>query len=588
MLKMANFAQTLEAAKRYFEEGDLKKAAEAYSKCVELDPSQDAPLCGMAEVFRRLSRNTDAIFCLEQALKLKPDSAIIRGNLGIMHFISGDLETGRKFLLEALEIKPNEKFFNGILGNIENKSRKYKKAIDYYLKEMLINPDFANLHYDLASVYKTIGKIDIAIKYCKKALELNPQMADAKANLMTFLLYSPNETPETVKKLAAEYCQEFVLPRINNQRQIFDHSKRDSNARRIKIGFLTGDFHRHPIAYFLEGLVSQVDKNRFELFAYDTKGPREYSLSKILCANIEHWRSLRTVETFKAAEMIYSDGIDILMDLSGHTFHNRLDIFVLKPAPVQASWIAYPSTTGIPEIDYVIVDGNSVRTGEEKYYTEQPFRLNCSQTPFSIIMDNEISEAPYNQNSFVTFGCFNNFSKTNDEVLKLWREILKQAPKSKLMLKTSALDDQDLRKDLENFFEESGINAERLILQGGAAHSEFIKAYHSLDIALDVFPYCGGITSVEALMMGVPIITLEYASWQGRVSANLLRAVHCDDLIAQNYDEYIKKAVALAQNHQRIDQLRRDLRTRCNNASCNAEGFTKELEKAWESMISKV
>lgn len=582
---MTIFLEQLEKGKEFLVEKDFQSAAQAFAECIQIDPKNNEPYYLLAEIYKDFERYDDALFFLDAALEhCDRDTELSLGYKGLVYINKNELSKAKECLTQALEMAPNTLRFNGLLGNIENSLGNQIKAIQYYLKELSLK-ERAVVYYDLATSYKNIGEIDKAIECLNACLRLDPENLDAAANLLSFTLYSPKLDNKELKAKAEKYCNKFILDLTKNRRSIFDFSQRKAKAK-IRLGIITGDFWSHPSSFFLEGVLKELDRKKFEVYAYDATGDHsdkgrsaDHIKSKVDC-----WEEINTLDPFTAGQLIYDQEIDILLDLSGHTRNNRLDVLTLKPAPIQASWLAYPSTTGLKEIDYLIVDENTVRKGEEDLYTERLYKLGCSQTPFSITVDNIIKDAPYKKNGFITYGCLNNFSKVNHEVLELWSELLKKNLDSKLYLRTFTLDDADLQEKIKRFFELKGINKDRIILEGSDKRENFINNYNKIDIALDVFPYCGATTTVELLMMGVPLISLEGQSWHTRVSSGLMRAVGLDDLIAKDKDEYLEKAIKLAKDKERIDFCRKNLRQLALNSSCNSKNFTKELEKALVNM----
>lgn len=286
--------------------------------------------------------------------------------------------------------------------------------------------------------------------------------------------------------------------------------------------------------------------------------------------------------------MIRDDGIDILVDLAGHTAHNRLHVFAQKPAPVQVSWIGFPATTGLDTIDWRLTDGVADPSGmTEHYHSERLWRLPYSFLCFAPYKDApDVAEPPFRRNGFISFGCFNNGSKIRDPVIALWARVLKEVPGSQIIVKNRALSDPLFRKEMRDRFRLAGGDPAALSLRSfEASHTGHLGVYADVDIALDTFPYNGTTTTCESFWMGVPVVTLAGTSHVSRVGASLLTQVGLTDLIAETPDRYVSVLAKLAQQRDRLAQLRATLRPRMSTSPlCDAGLFTRTLEEAFRGM----
>jgi len=284
--------------------------------------------------------------------------------------------------------------------------------------------------------------------------------------------------------------------------------------------------------------------------------------------------------------MIKNDGIDILVDLMGHSGDNRLSIFLNKPAPIQVTYLGYPNTTGLSTMDYRITDGWADPEGEDKYYTEELYRLPegflCYKPPDCVPY---IEETPVKKNGYITFGSFNNLAKLSAETISVWSEIVKTIPGSKLVIKNKPFNDKNVINNYCKLFTSQGIDRDRLFLKG---HSSSIEAhlseYNNIDIALDTFPYNGTTTTCEALLMGTPVITLPGSRHAGRVGGSILSQVGLTELIANNRENYIGTAIRLSKDIQYIKKLNQILQRNFQSLLCNGPAFTRSLETAYQDM----
>jgi protein O-GlcNAc transferase len=358
--------------------------------------------------------------------------------------------------------------------------------------------------------------------------------------------------------------------------------------KRLRVGLVSGDFNNHPVGFFLENVLAHIDTSCVELIAYSTQ--RKYDdLTGRIMPFFSEWRQLEGLDDESAAHLIRNDCVHILIDLAGHTAHNRLPVFAWKPAPVQVSWLGYGSTTGVSEIDYVLGNPYSTPAEESNHFTEIIWPLPETSLCFSLPNLNlEVAPLPALSNGFITFGCFNNLAKLNDEVLSVWARILKAVPTSRLFLKNKQLGESSVCLTTIARFAAYGVSEDRLLLEGRSPRSEYLKAYNRVDIVLDPFPFPGGTTTVEGLWMGVPFITRHgdrFIAHQGEMIAQSTGLL--SDWIARDDDEYVAKAIRFSSNPEYLAGLRTILRRHLHlsplfNASRFARYFEKALWGMWD------
>jgi predicted O-linked N-acetylglucosamine transferase (SPINDLY family) len=356
------------------------------------------------------------------------------------------------------------------------------------------------------------------------------------------------------------------------------------------VGFVSGDFRKHPITYFTTGLFEHLPRNEIEVFAYHNHISHDEMTSKIK-GLVDHWRVIADQDSKSVCELIRTDGIDVLIDLSGHTGYHRLDVFAKKPAPVSASWLGFVSTTGIRNIDYFIATECLIPHEEAKYYSEEIAYLpkDISWASFNIcseVMSPELP--PCIKNDYITFGSFNNLIKVNENVLNSWAKILLAVPNSKLFLNYKQLLDNHVRIKTINDFKRLGVDESRLRLECTSPRSNSLNAYSEIDIALDPFPYGGATTTCEALYMGVPVITLKGDRFSGRLTQDYLKQFSWSATVVGNtQDEYVEKAVALAKNKDFLISLRKHQRDAFESSIGNHQSFAQEFSKLIRSLFYK-
>ena len=433
------------------------------------------------------------------------------------------------------------------------------------------------------------GMAKEAIDQYEMALLLAPENTFIQSNYLYALNYQA--TPNMDKIFAAhkkfgESCERAAAKLEPLQSPTPPHVA-TSDHRPLRIGYVSSDFRQHAVSHFIEPVLAAHDKSKFELFAYYHHIVVD-DMTKRIQSHVSHWRSLVGKSDADIAAMIRADGVDILIDLAGHTDTNRLPVFARKPAPVQVTWLGYPNTTGLSTMDYRITDAFADPQGlTDAFYTEKLHRMPDCFSCYSAPTDAPaVARLHAMRTGRVTFGSFNNFAKITPEVISTWSSILKSIPTATLFLKYKDLESVPMTKFIHQQFMIRGVLVSQLRIQGDdASHVEHMNRYSTIDIALDPFPYNGTTTTLDALWMGVPVITLEGISHAGRVGVSQMSNLGLQELIARNQNEYVEIAVALAQDLPRLATLRAGMRERMlASPLMNVAGFTSNLERAYESM----
>jgi predicted O-linked N-acetylglucosamine transferase (SPINDLY family) len=353
-------------------------------------------------------------------------------------------------------------------------------------------------------------------------------------------------------------------------------------GRRLRLGYLSSDFREHSVASFIEPLLRNHDRARFEVYCYSDL-PTPDATTQQIRREADAWRDITKLNDAEAARLVREDHIDILFDLAGHTGNNRLGIFAAQPALVQIAYLGYPNTTGLHTVAYRITDTVADPPGKEAYYSERLLHLDgcflCYQ-PLSGAPD--VAPLPALSNGYVTFGSFNNYSKLNANVLEVWAEVLRQIPGSRLLLKCPALTDEAIRARVLAHFRTLGIEDNRLELLGHTrTRAEHLAVYGRVDIALDTFFYNGTTTTCEALWMGVPVLSLMGRRHAGRVGASLLTTVGLTDWLVDTTEAYVSAARHHAGDFAALGQLRASLRGQVQASMlCDAHAFARRFEAA--------
>ncbi|MBI1778508.1 MAG: hypothetical protein HYR63_24480 [Proteobacteria bacterium] len=362
-------------------------------------------------------------------------------------------------------------------------------------------------------------------------------------------------------------------------------SRTHGSRRPLVVGYLSPNLARHPVGYFLLPVLKHHDRSRVLTICYNT-GRSLDAVSLRLRDMAAAWVESGALDDEALARRIIADGVDILVDLAGYTAGGRPKLLSLRPAPVLATWAGFPGTTGLAAVDYILADAVEIPPGAEAWYSERPIRLPqgyvCYQPPDYAP---EPSPLPAKRRGFLTLGCFNNLAKVNDQVLGLWSRILQTVERSRLVLLWPTLLDPAVFEHTGRRLVAAGMPRDRFMLGGFREHVRLLAAYREMDIALDPFPYSGGVTTLEALWMGIPVVTLPGDTFASRHSASHLTAIGLQDWIVGSAEEYVNWTRGWARRLEQLDTLRASLRTRmATSMLCSGADFTRELECAYELM----
>jgi predicted O-linked N-acetylglucosamine transferase (SPINDLY family) len=392
----------------------------------------------------------------------------------------------------------------------------------------------------------------------RESIRINPDYAALHSNL----LFSLNYVESMPTQEALVEAKRYGSAVSSKAEPKFTSWQVNPNPIKLRIGFVSGDFSNHPVGFFVEGLLKNLDLTKFDLYAFPTKSKID-ELTNRIKPMFDEWIPIFDKSDIESAKLIHQLGIHILIDLSGHSAYNRLPVFSYKPAPIQSSWLGYFATTGLPEMDYFLGDPYLTSENEKNHFTEKLWKLSetwlCLTPPSPPI---PISDLPALKNGYVTYGCFGNLSKMNSGVIKQWATILQNTADSKLLLKSKQLADIQVVNDIRDRFTDHGINSDRLVLEGPSSRKEYLEAYNRIDIVLDTFPYPGGTTSCEALWMGVPVLTLKGDRFLSHLGESIAHNAGQADWIAEDSNAYVSKASVFASDAQMLATIRMTLRDR--------------------------
>jgi len=564
--------------------GKDEKAIEHFNKAIEFQADYKDPLLNLGHIYRTQEKLEEALKYYKRTLAIEPD-ADAHAKIGLILQNQGRLQESLVEYKQALELAPNSFEILNNLGTLHSDLTKFEEAITYFETALTIEPEEHGALSNIAGAYKNLGRLDKAIQFFQKALKAKPDDPYLYSNLLLAMIYADSVSPEDLAQVARQFGHEIADKML--RKRVFAH---DMNLnRKIRIGYVSPDFCKHPVDYFVGYLFRHHDRKQFEIYAYSNTA-RHDAVTERIQHEVDHWRDIRFISDNSAADLIESDKIDILMDLAGHTGRNKLMIFALKPAPIQITWLGYPASTGMKAMDYRITDYYAEPAGmTEHLNTEKLWRLPkifCCYQPHEKSPD-VVDHCPFEDNSYITFGCFNNFSKVSDAALTAWGEILARVPNSKLLLEIKGIDHPNFRTETEARFIRLKLPMERVILEPRKNSNQFVL-YNSIDIALDPFPCVGGTTSMDTLWMGVPFVTLGGKSFTQRMGVTILTNAGLPELITSNIDDYIKVAADLANDRERLKKLRHNLRERFTaSPAMDQESFVRNMEAAYRGMWQK-
>ena len=574
----------LKKALQYHQSGQLQKAEEIYKRILAINPNHSDSLHFTGVIAHQRGKTDIGIKLITKAIKNNPNSPIYHNNLGNLFKDQGKIEDAIFSYKKALQLKPDYAEAYSNLGIVYKEQGRLGEAILNYQKTLQLKPDCAEAYNNLGIVYQDQGKIEDAIFSYKKALQLKPDFPLAHSNLLLSLHYNDSIDPVQLflqhKQWAAQQATQLATT-------IQPHLNDGSPDRRLRIGYLSPDFRTHSVAYFIEPVLTSHDRTAFEVFCYSDVICPDSTTNRLKGLAI-CWRDIVGMSDEQVADLIRGDQIDILVDLAGHTAHNRMLLFGRKPAPVQVTCIGYPDTTGLGTMDYRITDSWADPPGQTDHlYTEKLVRLPhgflCYRPPEHAP---EVTKLPGPEMEGITFGSFNHRAKITPEVVRQWSKILTSLANSRLVLKSKSLSDTGTQQLLREMFVENGISPGRIRFIGRIPSPfEHLKVYNSIDIGLDTFPYNGTTTTCEALWMGVPVIALAGHSHVSRVGVSLLSNAGLTELIAESGDAYVEKAITLAGDLRRLQTLRAGLRDMMSRSPLtDAHRFTRDMEEAYRKM----
>lgn len=600
-------------------QGRVDEAVACFQRALALNPGYAVAHCNLGNAWQQQGRLADAVACYRRSVEFRPDFAIARANLAAAEFewgvklhLQGELAEAAACYERALAINPETAAVWSNLGDVLRQQGKLTKAatccrralaidprradacnnlgctlqeqrqlddaIRWFNEALALAPGTARTHNNLANALMDQGRLNEAIPHYRECVRLAPELFEFHSNLLFCLAHDPNTDLRQLLREHMEWGSKLgssVVP-------IVPHDRDRSPDRRLRVGYLSADFWNHAVARFITPVLRSHDPAQFEVFCY-SQSARSDAVTAELQALAQHWRNIRMLDDDALAERIREDRIDVLVELSGHTSGNRLAALARKPAPVLATYLGYPLTTGLGTVDYRISDAVMDPPSADAQSTEQVVRLPrvCCFEPQAAAPD--VSALPAHRNGFITFGSLHRLSKLNESVLDLWARVLSAIPTSRLLMARDSL--HGARRDaILARFENQGVSAERVELRSQFGNGGHLTVFQEIDIGLDTFPYNGGTISCESLWMGVPLVTLCGDRAAARAGASLLHTVGLNAWIAHSPEEYISIAVQAAADVDRLVSVRSSLRQKMRETICEHVEFTRTLESTYRQM----
>ncbi|HOC58884.1 MAG TPA: tetratricopeptide repeat protein [Smithellaceae bacterium] len=517
----------------------------------------------------------------EERLNIASRLSVLNNNLGNALLEHGRLEEAKSAYREALRY---QKDYPAALSNLSNVLRMMGRpsvAQDYAQRALAMNPDFAQAWNNLGTALSEQNRYEEAEKCYTRAMQLDPAMAEARHNAtsgsLMMQLYREDWEAEQIVEAHRRFGASFPLPQKPLPVLL---------TEKIRVGFLSGDFREHSVMYFVEPLLEKLDRSRFEIFCYANQNIED-NFTRRIQSLVLTWKNIFSVSDEALCKLFQEDRLHLLIDLSGHTQGCRLNALARKPVCVMAHFIGYPSTTGLPAMDYRLSDRHTDPEALAPVQnTEKVIYLAPSQFNYRPRIDApEVSSLPALKTGKITFGSLNNVQKLNCGVVAAWSRILLDVPESRLIIHHKFMADFGVAGRFRGMFEAFGVRPGRLDFHPADDHH--LTTYHDIDIALDPFPYNGATTTCEALWMGVPVVVLAGDRSAGRMGVSLLAACGMEDWIAPSVDDYIQLAIAQCSDIPNLSQMRVNLRTRLRQSPlCDEDTFAAAFAEAIEIMVN--
>jgi predicted O-linked N-acetylglucosamine transferase (SPINDLY family) len=577
----------------------LPRAVEAFRRAIQLKPDYAEACSNLGAALRDTGQIESAIAACQQAIRLNPEHPEAHNNLGNVLRDGGQLESAIAAHRRVVQLQPqNAEAYNNLGTDLMEKGE-LDEAISAFRHALTLLPGHSGARHNLGVALTAQGRAADAVSLYREALLNNPEIQRIHASLLYALEFAPAVTRPEIAEEQERWQQKFAVP----SKPFAGYSNDRRPDRRLRLGYVSPEFRDHVTGRYLRPLFQNHDHSQFEIFCY-AGVVRPDGMTQEFQSRADGWRNTIGVPDEDLARMIKQDGVDILVDLTQHLAGNRLLAFAQKPAPVQASLAGYPERTGLEAIRYRISDrwlegegkmqvaGHRFQEGDAAA-ADHPASWGLHPESGLFLVDSfwcydpcgialAVNESPVAQTSRITFGSLNSYTKINEAVLTLWARVLREVRDSTLVLLTGK---GEQRRQTMDFLASQGVEPRRIKFLSPCPREDYLELYHRIDVALDPFPYGGHTTSLDALWMGVPVVSLAGERPVSRAGLSILNNLGLPELVAITQDEYVRIASELARDRERLAGLRQTLRRRME-ASVLMDGahFTGMIESAYRSM----
>ncbi|WP_335944069.1 tetratricopeptide repeat protein [Pseudomonas sp. G166] len=560
-----------------------ERALASFERALSLLPDDPQMLELVAKAAQKLGQADRAQALALKALEIEPDFAAGHHRLATLYFEKGQFASALQHIERALEISPDDCRMQSRKGLVLNRLERYSEAIAVFDKLIEREPGDYSHWNNAANLYKDIGRLAKADEYYQKAVSLARRKDVLPySNRLTSLHYDPERSRDYIFEVCKEWQSRFGPKSVPPRPEVEDRAP----DRCLRIGLVSDGLRQHPVGNMIVGVLEKLPRHQFELFAYSTSQVCDH-LTRRIRTTVRQWLVIKHMDDQTLAQRIRDDRIDILIDLCGHNAGNRMGTMALQPAPLLVKWVGgLINTSGLEAIDYLLSDRIESPEGEDAFYTEKLIRLPddyiCYDPP---PYAPDIKPLPALENGFITYGCFNNPTKVNDVLLAQWAKLMLATPQSRLLLKGGAFGNRELREHVHGFMVRQGIGPERVLVEGPVGHKALLETYNRIDIALDPWPYSGGLTTCEALLMGVPVVTLPGPTFAGRHSATHLVNAGLPELVVNSWDEYRQRVIGLAGDVKNLSTIRGHLRdVLMRSPVCDSRRFASHFSTAMRAI----
>ena len=597
--------------------GRLQQACELYRNAVSVAPGHARAHLNMGIVLAALADTDGAARAYQSVLKIDPLHAFGNYNYARLAYLRGDFTTAETLVSQALETRPDFPDALVVLSNVQDVLGDTAAATHTMEAALRLHPDYAGAWVNLATLLHKLARSEDAEEAVHRALALEPDNVEA-LRLLSLLLRghglgaqalvplrrairnSPGRFDLlTEELLLLNFDESVVAPELFRQHvefgtrleasvgERFDlHKLTPLTGRRLRVGYVSGDLHTHPVALFMIPVLERHDRGAFEVFCYSSGTILDHTTGR-LQALVEHWIDASMMSDHQLADAIHSDRIDVLVDLSGHTSLSRLAVFSQRPAAVQATWLGYLNTTGMSRMDYRLCDLRTDPISESQHlHTETLMHLPHSQwcyRPFLAV--DACLTAPFESRGYITFGSFNSALKISPAMCQRWAEVLLNVADSRLLI--ANVTSERKREAIRQAMQAMGVAQERIAFAPRVDLEQYFRLFEEVDISLDTFPYGGGTTTFDSLWMGVPVITSVGATSVSRSASSILSALGLEQWVAQSVQDYVTVATARAADRHTIAGLRKSLRRILKESPLTDERqFVRDLETCYRAMWS--